>query len=317
MRRLNQTQNIGGTSPNYPDGVIVDNASGITGTALSETLYGDLIQTIYKIKRLSGITENGNPDNETNGFQIIQALFQNMVPVWQPATSNVDFSLTKWVTYNNGFYYHKTTNNTNNNPNVDTTNWFRVFYWSGSNIVVTSLTQSVEAIDDILGDLQGTLPQLPLSTYLQTIGNIQSVIGSRYTNLQNWLSSREQDLETLTERTIYVPLLSDNQASEFTNVIVNVARTGNVININGEFDIPSTTGVFTATGFILGELPLSFPTPNQKVWAAVSSLDTNNTNPKLNCQAFINTGSREVRISLRQPSGITYSNVVFNLTYLV
>lgn len=135
MRSLNQVPNIGGVTTDYPDGVIVDNASGVTGTALTEILYGDLIQLIHKIKRLASITENGNPDNETNGFQLLSAFLFQSLPQWVVPSDNVDFSNIKFVQYNNGIYYHITTVNTTNNPTVDTTNWYRILYWNGTSIV--------------------------------------------------------------------------------------------------------------------------------------------------------------------------------------
>lgn len=135
MRNLSVVPNIGGSSSSYPDGVIIDNASGVTGTALTEMLYGDTIQTVHKLKRLSGITPNGLPDNETNGFQLLRALLEQSIPKWQPPSSNVVFENIQFVTYNNGLYFHKTAVNTTNNPAADTINWAQILYWNGTRIV--------------------------------------------------------------------------------------------------------------------------------------------------------------------------------------
>ena len=138
MRDLPDVPNIGGTSTAYPDGSIIDQVQGTTGTALTEILYGDLIQTVHKLKRVEGITPNGNPDNETNGFQMLDALLRQGLPQWYPPSSNVSYENIKFVQYNNGIYYHKTAVNTANNPTVDTTNWFRILYWNGTRVVFSN-----------------------------------------------------------------------------------------------------------------------------------------------------------------------------------
>lgn len=139
MRKLQDVPNIGGISTAYPDGVIVDQVSGITGTALTELLYGDLIQAVHKLKRLAGLTENSLPDNEANGFQMLTALLAQGFPTWQPPSSNVDLSKNKFVVYNNGIYYHKTATNTANNPAIDTANWALILYWDGAKIVFNNV----------------------------------------------------------------------------------------------------------------------------------------------------------------------------------
>lgn len=135
MRKLIDTPNIGAANSTYPDGVIVDNAGAIVGTALTEILYGDMIQGIHKLKRLAGITENNLPDNETNGFQILSALLAQVLPIWQPVTSKVDLSKAKFVMNANGIYYHKTLTNTTTPPISDSVNWAPIFYWNGTKIV--------------------------------------------------------------------------------------------------------------------------------------------------------------------------------------
>jgi hypothetical protein len=75
MRKLSSTINVDNSDPsNYPDGRIKNNTGTGNGTPVNETVYGDIHQMIAKLMRLNAITENGLPDNETNGFQIIEAL---------------------------------------------------------------------------------------------------------------------------------------------------------------------------------------------------------------------------------------------------
>ena len=75
MRSLASNPNIdNGDLVNYPNGRIKDNTGIGDGTAVNERVKGDLHQAIEKLMRLYGITPNNLPDNETNGFQIIDAL---------------------------------------------------------------------------------------------------------------------------------------------------------------------------------------------------------------------------------------------------
>lgn len=58
----------------YPDGAIKDNTGIGDGTAVNRAVYNDLYQAFLKLARLYGITPNGLPDNETNGFQYVDAI---------------------------------------------------------------------------------------------------------------------------------------------------------------------------------------------------------------------------------------------------
>lgn len=75
MRVLSSNPNVDNSDLiNYPDGRIKDNTGSGDGTAVNERVYGDLHSNISKLLRLYGITPNGLPDNETNGYQIIDGL---------------------------------------------------------------------------------------------------------------------------------------------------------------------------------------------------------------------------------------------------
>jgi len=69
MRKLEDQ--IGAVSPNpdYPKGTIADNQ-----TLISEGVNGDMIQFFQKMVSETGISENDLPDNETNGYQLLDAL---------------------------------------------------------------------------------------------------------------------------------------------------------------------------------------------------------------------------------------------------
>lgn len=75
MRALKDNPNIDNSDPsNYPDGRVKDNTGAGNGTAVNERTKGDWHQAIAKLMRLYDIVPNGLPDNETNGYQIVQAL---------------------------------------------------------------------------------------------------------------------------------------------------------------------------------------------------------------------------------------------------
>lgn len=58
----------------YPSGRIKNNTGAGDGTPVNEEVYGDLHEMKDKLMRLYGISYNGLPDNETNGYQLIEAL---------------------------------------------------------------------------------------------------------------------------------------------------------------------------------------------------------------------------------------------------
>lgn len=59
---------------NYPDARIKDNDGSGNGTGVNRSVYGDLHSNISRLMRLYEIVPTGLPDNETNGYQIIEAL---------------------------------------------------------------------------------------------------------------------------------------------------------------------------------------------------------------------------------------------------
>jgi hypothetical protein len=69
MRILANQTGVQAPDADYPKGRIVNNQ-----TIINEEINGDIIITFQKLVDLAGISENGNPDNETNGYQLLQAL---------------------------------------------------------------------------------------------------------------------------------------------------------------------------------------------------------------------------------------------------
>lgn len=59
---------------NYPNGRIKNNSGSGDGTPVDEIVYGDLHEFFAKLMRAGGISYNGLPDNEANGYQLIDAL---------------------------------------------------------------------------------------------------------------------------------------------------------------------------------------------------------------------------------------------------
>jgi hypothetical protein len=75
MIPLKSNINVDNSDPsNYPDGRVKDNTGTGNGTPVDRNVYGDLHSNISRLMREYGIVPSGLPDNETNGYQIIQAL---------------------------------------------------------------------------------------------------------------------------------------------------------------------------------------------------------------------------------------------------
>lgn len=73
MRKLNVNSNVITSDPNYPNGRIRNNTGTGNGTPVNESVYGDMQVNKDKLMDLYGITPNNLPDNEANGYQIIEA----------------------------------------------------------------------------------------------------------------------------------------------------------------------------------------------------------------------------------------------------
>lgn len=74
MRNLFNVSNVDKSNLTaYPDGRIQDNNGTDNGTPVSEQTKGDLHQLLQKVMRLYDIIPNDLPDNETNGFQLVDA----------------------------------------------------------------------------------------------------------------------------------------------------------------------------------------------------------------------------------------------------
>jgi len=76
MRKFNTNPNIDNSNLiDFPDGRIKDDTGSGDGTSVNERVYGDIVQFFLKLSRLAKLDANNQPDNETNGFQLIDALF--------------------------------------------------------------------------------------------------------------------------------------------------------------------------------------------------------------------------------------------------
>lgn len=85
---LQNQQNISTPNSTYPDGDIKDNLGDNLGTPFDKAVYADYHQTMAKLLRMANITPNGLYENETNGFQYIQAMRKCFVSPSQIITFN-------------------------------------------------------------------------------------------------------------------------------------------------------------------------------------------------------------------------------------
>jgi len=67
MRKLEDQTGVEAPSMDYPSGRVVNEE-----TLISEEINGDIIQFWQYLKRHQSLTENGNPDNMSNGFQMVE-----------------------------------------------------------------------------------------------------------------------------------------------------------------------------------------------------------------------------------------------------
>ncbi len=77
-RELQLKTNVDAPDVDFPYGRIRDNLGMGDGTPYNELLYGDFHQFMSKMFAESGLTYNGDPDNETQGFQFFEALRNNI-----------------------------------------------------------------------------------------------------------------------------------------------------------------------------------------------------------------------------------------------
>ena len=74
MRSLSASDNTDAASPDYPYRKVRDTVDVTPGTKLRDRIFGDMIHGFQKLIRLVGFAPNDLPDNETNGYQILDAL---------------------------------------------------------------------------------------------------------------------------------------------------------------------------------------------------------------------------------------------------
>ena len=77
-RNLTDGSNINPATPDYPNGRTRDKAGAVAGTTINEVLTGDTAQFFQKLLIDASITPNGNPDNVSNGYQLIDALLKKI-----------------------------------------------------------------------------------------------------------------------------------------------------------------------------------------------------------------------------------------------
>lgn len=58
----------------YPDSSVINETPTSDGTPVVEEIYGDVLVNLYKLLRITKTNATGQADNETNGYQLVQAL---------------------------------------------------------------------------------------------------------------------------------------------------------------------------------------------------------------------------------------------------
>jgi microcystin-dependent protein len=81
MRKTSSLPNSGEETTDYPFGSIIDEDNDTEGTPVVEATYSDFIQSLWRFFTLSGMTPNGNKENTTNGFQLLEAMERYFEPI--------------------------------------------------------------------------------------------------------------------------------------------------------------------------------------------------------------------------------------------
>lgn len=72
--KLTSKENTEAVSTAYPFGNIKDDTGSGDGTPVDKAVYADFHQFFEKLMNAAGVTHNNLPDNQTNGFQLFDAL---------------------------------------------------------------------------------------------------------------------------------------------------------------------------------------------------------------------------------------------------
>jgi len=75
MRSLDQLPIVKDSDPKFPFGATIQNETDTQdGTAVVRELYGDIIQNLYQLVKIAGMTPTGDEDSDDTQYQIIEAL---------------------------------------------------------------------------------------------------------------------------------------------------------------------------------------------------------------------------------------------------
>jgi len=92
MKLLENKTNVDAPTTAYPFGELKNDTGTNDGTPVDQELLGDSMQFFEKVFNESGLTANGLPDNETNGFQLYEAL-RTLFPVRQKIVDIGDWDM--------------------------------------------------------------------------------------------------------------------------------------------------------------------------------------------------------------------------------
>jgi len=92
MKLLQDKTNVDAPDATWPFGDLNDNSGSNDGTPVNKELLTDVLQLMEKLMDEAGITANGDPDNDANGWQLFEALpsLKNLATL-RPALSTVVF----------------------------------------------------------------------------------------------------------------------------------------------------------------------------------------------------------------------------------
>jgi hypothetical protein len=252
-RSLASKPNVTAPGGSYPFGRIKDNTGSGNGTPVNEQVYGDFHQFFEKVMATAGLTFNGLPENNADGFQYYNALITVIQSYTTPKANSNNAALT-------GVPTAPTASLGTNTTQLATTAFVKA--------AVDALVNAAPGLLDTLKELADAIGDDPnfATTVATSIANEATTRSNADTTLQNNINSEattraNADAAEITARNNAI-------ADKFKNQAVFLS-----------FDTFFTTGhfaMFRGISAITGE-PSSFPGGNYTLIVAGDNSSLNQT----------------------------------------
>ncbi len=222
MRKLTQLSVPQNTdSSNFPDGAIINETTLTSGTPVVEEVYGDVLTNVYNLLREAGIDASGLQDNNTNGYQVVEAL-KRLPNVLNDIIHPLTLSVNVWsvqvdlnILPNNYFLLVTAA------EDFDTSVTYTFRGSTGTPILTFSSNSAFSAGDTILLKLT--------STSVQAVNITASGIGSGTNNLTSDITLSPSDNDSvliISSENVNITIDPNVAYADGFNVFIQVRATG-------------------------------------------------------------------------------------------